>query len=246
MKNIAVRSLMNRLVQNFAGLGATLLIAAFVIITASTAFADEKVVIGVFTTETRENFDKKIKPAFDDLKGTCKNCEITNLTPYDDKGVYSEKGLIDKIKNAPAEVSFFYFDWNKKTSGDQDKALITLLGEKNDQGKIVISPTGQAKEGETGAPLGRTVMGQARDVVIIGELTDRDRMLPQSYFGPEILTALRPPKAYLGQGHAALFFASRLAGNWNRKKPTEWIPHFKATKLKSRKLWLDSEDLVGR
>jgi hypothetical protein len=242
MKNIAARSLIF-ILSRFC---ASVLLLPALIIAAPTAFADEKVVIGTFTTDSQENFDKKIKPVFEDMKNSCKNCEIINLTPYDDKGIYSEKGLIDKLKNPPAEVSFFYFDWNKKTTGDQDKALITLLGEKADQGKLIITPTGQAKEGEAGAPLSRTIMGQARDAVIIGEITDRDRMLPQSYFGPEILTALRPPKAYIGQGHAALFFAARLASAWERRKPTEWLAHFKTKKMKSRKLWLDADDLVGR
>lgn len=238
MKNFAVRSFISRALPS--------LVFGLAILSATPAFSDEKVVVGVFTTESQADFDKKIKPVFDDFKNSCKSCEVLNLTPYDDKGNYSEKGLVDKLKNPPAEVSFFYFDWNKKNAADQNAALIAALSEKADQGKVVVSPTGQAKEGEQGAPLTRTIMGQARDVVIIGEITDRDRMLPQSYFGPEILTALRPPKSYIGQGHSALYFAARLAANWNKRKPTEWIPHFKEKKQKTRKLWLDADDLVGR
>lgn len=233
MKNIAVRSLV-------------ILSSLLMISPLARASGDNKVVLGVFSTGSQENFDKKIKPLFEEFKNSCKNCEIINLTPYDDKGNYSEKDLLDKLKNAPAEVSFFYFDWNKKSPADQNTALITALSEKADAGKLVVSPTGQAKEGEPGAPLSRTIMGQARDAVIIGEITDRDRLLPQSYFGPEMLTAIRPPKIYIGQGYGPLYFASRLATAWNRRKPTEWMPYFKNKKQKSRKLWLEVEDLVGR
>lgn len=208
--------------------------------------SDDKVVVGVFTTDSQASFDKKIKPLFEEFKNSCKNCEILNLTPYDEKGNYSEKQVLEKLKNAPPEVSFFYFDWNVKTVPDQNTALIAALGEKSSAGKLIVAPTGQAKEGEAGAPLSRTVMGQAKDTIIIGELTDRDRLLPQSYFGPEMLTAIRPPKAYIGQGYSPLYFASRLAAAWTQRKPTEWIPYFKNKKIKSRKLWLEVEDLVGR
>jgi len=209
------------------------------------AFADDKVVMGYFSTDSQENFEKKIKPLFDEFKGSCKNCEIVNLTPYDEKGVYSKKDVLEKLKSPTPDVSFYFFSWNEKAT-DQNKDLVTALGEKSDASKLVISPTGQAHDGESGLPLSRTVMGQAKDVVILGEITERDRLLPQSYFGPEMLTAIRPPKEYIGQGMGAFYFASRLTAAWNRRKPAEWLQHFKTKKMKSRKIWLETEDLLGR
>lgn len=211
------------------------------------AFANDsgKVVIGYFSTENQEDFEKKIKPVFESFKGSCKNCELVNLTPYDEKGNYSEKDLLEKVKNPPPEVTMYYFSWNKKVT-PQNQDLIPVLGEKVESGKLVVAPAGHAAEGESGLPLSRTVMGQAKDVIIIGEITGNERILPQSYFGPEMMTAIRAPKEYQGQGYSALYFATRLAGSWSKRKPTEWLQHFKTKKIKSRKIWLDDYDLLGR
>jgi len=234
MKNIAVR---------FAAL--SFLVCGFWTFSAPVFAADDKVVIGYFSTDKQEDFEKKIKPVFEAFKEKCKNCELVNLTPYDEKGNYSEKDLLEKVKNPPPEMTFYFFSWNKKTS-PQNQELIAVLGEKVDSGKLVVAPTGHAAEGETGLPLSRTVMGQAKDVLIIGEITGNERILPQSYFGPEMLTAIRAPKEYAGQGYSPLYFATRLAVAWNKRKPAEWLQHFKMKKLKSRKIWLDADDLLGR
>lgn len=235
MKNIALR------LMTFS------LVFSAVFATAVKAVADDsKVVIGYFSTENQEDFDKKIKPVFESFKGSnCKNCELVNLTPYDDKGNYSEKDLLEKVKNPPAEMTFYFFSWNRKVN-PQNQGLIPVLSEKVESGKLVIAPTGHAAEGESGLPLSRTVMGQAKDVIIIGEITGNERMLPQSYFGPEMMTGIRAPKDYAGQGYSPLYFATRLAAVWNKRKPAEWLQHFKTKKIKSRKIWLDENDLLGR
>lgn len=209
------------------------------------ALAEDKVVIGYFSQDKQEDFEKKVKPVFEQFKGSCKNCELVNLTPYDDKGNYSEKDLLEKVKNPPADMSFYFFTWNKKAT-PQNQDLVTALGEKVDSGKLVISPTGQAAEGEPGLALARTVMGQAKDVIIIGEIIGNERIMPQSYFGPEMLTAIRPPKEILGQGYGPLYFATRLASVWSKRKPAEWLQHFKTKKVKSRKIFPDIDDLLGR
>lgn len=206
---------------------------------------DPKIIVGYFSTESHETFEKKIKPLFDQFKGNCKSCEIMNLTPYDEKGDYSEKALLEKIKTPPSEVAFFLFSWNKRLN-EQNKELTGLLEKRIEGGQLVISPTGHALQGEAGVSLSRTVMGQSKDVVIIGEALERERLLPQSYFGPEMLSAIRPPKDFIGQGHSPLYFAARLAGVWSKRKPQEWLQHFKTKKLTSRKIWLDTEDLLLR
>lgn len=234
MKNIAVRFVVLTLVCGASFVGS------------QKAFAeDAKTVVVYVSTENQESFDKNIKPLFEQFKGNCKNCEIVNKTPYDDKGNYSEKDLVEKLKAPDAEASFYLFSWNKKAS-DQYKDLSALLEEKVSSGKLIVAPTGKAATGEASLPLSRTVMGQAKDVIIIGEALEKERLLPQSYFGPEMLSAIRPPKEFLGQGYSPLYFAARLAAVWNKRKPAEWLDHFKTKKLKSRKIWLDADDLLGR
>jgi hypothetical protein len=109
-------------------------------------------------------------------------------------------------------------------------------------GFVVIATTGAAGADQSTLPLNRTVVGQIPGIIIIGELVERDNLLAKSFFGPEMLTAVRPPKDFMGQGHGPLFFASRLASNWNKKGQNEWPSHFKTTRERSRKLWPSIED----
>lgn len=206
---------------------------------------ESKVVIGYFSMDKQEDFEKKIKPVFEQFKGSCKTCEIVNLTPYDEKGEYLEKSLLDKVKSSAPEVTFYFFSWNSKAT-PQNQDLTAALSELTESGKLVLAPTGFAAEGEAGLPLSRTVMGRVKDGIIIGEIIGNERMVPQSYFGPEMLTAVRAPKDYLGQGFSPLYFATRLAAVWSKRKPAEWLQHFKTKKLKSRKIWLDTDDFLGR
>ncbi len=209
------------------------------------AFAESKVVVGYFSTESMDHFEKNVKPLFEEFKGGCKACEIVNLTPYDEKGGYSEKDLLEKIKKDSSGADFYLFDWNKIVN-DQNRNLTAILVEKISSGKLVLSATGHAAQGETGSPLSRTVFGQTKDAIIIGEITGRERMLPQSYFGPEMLTALSVPKEHEGRGVSPLYFSGRWAAVWAKKSPEEWLAHFKAKKMKSRKIFLDTNDLLVR
>ncbi|MBK9321720.1 MAG: hypothetical protein IPM97_01985 [Bdellovibrionaceae bacterium] len=209
------------------------------------AVAESKVVVGYFSTETIDHFEKNVKPLFEEFKGACTACEIVNLTPYDDKGVYSEKDLLEKIKNDSSDVVFYLFDWNKVVK-DQNRAFSASLSEKISKGKLILATTGHAAPGEAGAPLSRTVFGQTKDAIIIGEITGRERLLPQSYFGPEMLTALSVPKEHEGKGVSPLYFAARWAAVWMKKSPSDWLTHFKEKKVKNRKIFLSINDLLSR
>jgi hypothetical protein len=239
MNNIAMRfTLFSLLMMSF-------LLNFFGVQEARAAAPDPKVVVGYFSTEPAEKFEKEIKPLFEEFKGSCKNCEIQNLTPYDEKGAYSEKDLLDKVKAAPGEVSFFFFDWNKKIT-DQDRPLAKLLGEKIEAGKPVLAATGQALPDQPGSALSRTLMGQTPNAIIVGEVTGRERMLPQSFFGPEMLTAISAPKEHQGKGVGPLYFAARWAAVWTKRSATEWQSYFRTKKAKSRKIFLEVGDLLGR
>ena len=209
------------------------------------AQSDSKTTVGYFSTANQENFDKHVKPLFDEFKGKCTACEVVNLTPYDEKGIYDPSKLVEKLKSTPDQVAFFYFDWNKKMF-EADRPLIALLSEKIAAGKLVLAPTGQAATGEPGTPLSGTVMGQTKDAVIIGETIGRERLLPQSYFGPEMLTAIYAPKEHDDKGVGPLYFAGRWAAVWQKRTPKEWLSHFRIKKQKSRKIFLDSNDLLNR
>lgn len=211
----------------------------------STVQAETKTTVGYFSTAHQENFEKHVRPLFDEFKGKCNSCELVNLTPYDEKGSYDAAKLAEKLKTVPTEIAFLYFDWNKRII-EADRALIILLNEKIARGQLILAPTGQAATGEAGSPLSGTVMGQTKDAVIIGETIGRERLLPQSYFGPEMLTAVYAPKEHDDKGVGPLYFAARWASVWTKRTPSGWLLHFRTKKMKSRKIFLDVGDLFGR
>src|SRR4051812_42676387 len=82
----------------------------------TTVFAAEskKVVVAYYSKDGVENFEKKIKPLFDEFKGDCKSCEIVNATPYDAKGNFNESEMAAKLSSPPEGTAFYLFDWNQK------------------------------------------------------------------------------------------------------------------------------------
>ncbi|WP_413578791.1 hypothetical protein ACLVWU_11815 [Bdellovibrio sp. HCB290] len=194
-----------------------------------------------FGMQNQADFELKVKPLFDST-ANCKSCEILNYTPYTAEGAVDEQAMHERIETLPADTSFVFFDFNLK-SNEQSKALLEALNKKADSGLMVVGSAGAPKANEASGPLTRTVLGQVHNAVIIGELGDRDRLMPSAFYGPEMLTALRPPKDKLGQGYSPLIFAANLAENWNKRSPQQWNDHFKTKKSKNRKIWMDLNDL---
>lgn len=209
--------------------------------------ADKKsdtVTVGYFTQKPAADFDKTTKNLFLNFESGCKHCEILNETPYAADGSVDMKALVEKVKSLTAQqVSFLFFDFNVKAT-EGNKALIDALNEKENQHILVVSSAGAPADGDISSPLNRTVMGQVHDALIIGELGEKDRLAPpNSFFGPETLTALRPPKELIGQGVAPLLFASDLAQRWNKRTPQGWLDFFRMKKMKNRKIWLEFGDI---
>lgn len=203
------------------------------------------VIVGYFSKEPATFFDTKVKVFFQEQAKGCAKCEIRNLTPYDDKGVYDPEKLVATLQALPAEVSFIFIDWNERSS-DKNKNVVEVLNQKQSEGHLLIAAAGVPPTNEGTCPLNRTLMGQVNDGLIIGELAERDRLLAQCYYGPEMLSAIRPPRDYMGQGLAPLYFVSRLASHWNKRKPQDWPSYLKARKAKSKKIWTELEDFFPR
>ncbi|WP_413557520.1 hypothetical protein [Bdellovibrio sp. HCB209] len=194
-----------------------------------------------FGTQTQADFELKIKPVFDST-ANCKSCEIINYTPYTAEGAIDEAAMHERIDTLPADASFVFFDFNLRDN-DATKTLLESLNKRADSGLVVVGSAGVPKSNEASGPLTRTVLGKVHNAVIIGELGDRDRLVPAAFYGPEMLTALRPPKDKIGQGYSPLIFAANLAENWNKRSPQEWTDYFKTKKQKNRKIWMDLNDL---
>jgi hypothetical protein len=203
-------------------------------------------VMAVISEGSRTDFEQKWLPLMTDQLKNCAACTVKNVTPYTADGKFDEASLPVAIAAAKDGTQFLFLNWNA-ISQPSNKEILEALKKLTAAGYLVIAKAGVAKETEPTMPLSRTVIGQVPDIVIIGELTDRDRLLSRSFFGPEMLTALRPPKDYLGQGYSSLFFVSKLATSWNKKTASaDWLSSFKSTKSRTRKIWPDLGDFFGR
>lgn len=207
---------------------------------AKAAVSTKKVMVGYFGQQKQEIFDKNIKPVF--LNESCKTCELVNFTPDMSDGKFDVKVLIAKIESLPEDISFIFINYNMKVT-DENKQLVELLNKKAAMGIVIVGAAGSPASTDSSSPLSRTVLGQVKSALIIGELGERDRLMPTAFYGPEMLTAIRPPKDKLGQGYSPLIFAANLAENWQKRSAQEWPDYLKKKKSSSRKLWLDINDM---
>lgn len=221
-------------------------LSCFSSVSASTqSYLTTPISVAVISGEDKADFDAKVAPILKEEMKRCTACSFQNVTPYTEDGKFKLSEVAARLDVAGSSSSFIFINWNAKST-DETKPIIESLKKITNNGMIVVASAGMAKENEPTLPLNKTVLGQVPGVVIIGELGERERMLTQSYFGPEMLTALRPPKDYLGQGFGPLFFVSRLATQWNKKDSKAWIAHFQTTKAKVRRIWPGLEDFFGR
>lgn len=200
--------------------------------------------VGYFQKENKDRFTQKIKPVFDASK-TCKDCELVDLTPYKEDGTYDEKGMQEQLEKVSDQYPLLFFDWNEKKN-DKNRVLSDLMNKKVAQGSVMLFSAGTPTASEPTVALNQTVAGQVAEAIIIGEMLERERLLPHLFYGPEMLTAIKPPREYLGQGLGPVFFASRWASAWGKKKPQEWVSYLKIKKAKNKRMWMDLEDFFPR
>lgn len=208
-------------------------------------FSAPKVVIGVFTRESEAAFREKTMPVFVRFAAGG-NVELRNLTPYDEKGEYKADQLVSAVKGVPDDVQLLFFDWNERYSEKRHDELIAAMAEQTRKSRPIVAAAGVPSNNEGSCPLTKTLMGRVPESLIIGELAERDRLLPQCYFGPEMLSAIRPPKDLMGQGYAPLLFVTRWGSQWSKRSAQEWLDHLRGRKARSKKLWTALEDFFPR
>lgn len=223
-------------------LGSLSLFSACLMTISAAHAAVAKTTVVYFGQVAPAEFQEKVEHLFQERSRSCKGCELINHTPYKKTGEVDYAGLKKKIESLPESTSFVFFDFNLKVN-DQNRALVEALNKRTANGLVVVGTAGLPPENEASGPLSRTILGQVHGAIIIGELTERDRLPPTGFYGPEMLTALRSPRNLMGQGYSPLIFAANLAQNWNKKDGTEWVEYLKNKKMKTRKLWLDMGDL---
>lgn len=235
---------MKTLVKNSLACFLGFSVATTVTVMASTESKMTKpVIVSVIDDRSQGEFTTTVDVLFKNQVGGCKWCEIKNRSPYDKNGQFDRANLAQQIKVSSQDSALIYLSWNERVAADTQE-ITDAIKEAISKGVMVVGDAGVSRPNEPTHNLARTVLGQIPDVLIVGELVEKERLLTDSYFGPEMLTALRTPKEYWGQNLAGAYFASRLVENINKRSATDWLAHFKSAKAKSRKLWPSVEDLV--
>jgi hypothetical protein len=190
---------------------------------------------------TKADFEAKVLPFYRTV-AHCDKCEIVNLTPYSENSEVDFEKLWTTVLSVPGEYSIIYLHWNEPTN-QKSEALIDQINDKLTQNVVMVGYAGQPRSAGPTIPLNKTILGQIHQALIVGELTERERLLPQLFWGPEMITAVKPPLAYLEQGLSPLLFVSTLAKKIHLRKSQDWPDHLRLRKSKNKKLWPDINDL---
>ncbi|MFP5519544.1 MAG: hypothetical protein ACLGGX_06545 [Bdellovibrionia bacterium] len=201
-------------------------------------------VVAYITQREASYFEQAIKPLFEAQKGGC-SCEIVNATPYNEQGALDWEALDKQLDSGFDNYKILFFDFNVRLNSDNQK-ILQKLNNWASKGKAIVASAGVPAPSEPSSPLSRTLFGKVDKAFIVAELQRGERLHPKSFYGPEILTALTPPRNAQGENLSSVVFVSRLAANINRKGSAEWHDHMTNVKNQSRRLWPGLEELFGR
>lgn len=177
------------------------------------------------SSQSLENFEvltEKLKP--------CNHCKAIQLTPFEGKQVQRSK--IPQLLNRLSDFDILYVGFNEPRKAEH-RELIEVLSQISRSGKLIVAKAGFVSEELKSAPLKESFIVEVPDVIILGQRTNRDVLLDRSFFGPEMLTALKEPLES---------FVLQVALRYSKKSKEEWVGHFKGLRSSSKKLWLDNFD----
>ncbi len=231
--------------NTFSSVCATFLILALFphLLLAATAPAG-KVILGVIDTSSKEMFDKDVLPVLSNELKNCKNCEISNMTPYDENGQFAEAKLKDALVPKEGAPQVLFLGWNaraRETNQDVQAAITTL----REQGTVIVGTAGAGNSKEYALMLNRTVLGKIDNIIILGSLTEKEKLIDHSNYGPEMLTALRPNRNISTPNANILVFTARLVQAYDRKGNIDWVNVLKNKRVKLKKIWPDDRDLLN-
>lgn len=187
----------------------------------------------------------EVKALIPRAQQVCRNCDFKDLTPYTfDKKIDEEK-LASFFNEKPSVDLLVFLDNPRLTQKNQ--VWQEVLKKWIAQGQLIVSSAGKKSESEVGTvSLSQTVFASIPGVIIIGELEGRDVLKKTSYFGPQMLTALRTQRSEF-KNHPAFwwgaFWGQQLPSS---KTPAEWEQMFTKNKLSTKTLWPQLELLFNR
>lgn len=203
-----------------------------------TTKAFEIAVIGDFSDE---NFKKEWIPFFE-KNSRCKNCQLVNLTPYDEKQNPIKEKFWKTLIDLSSEYPLIYLHYNQIVKGSEQQSLVDQINKKLNGDFTLVAYAGHPENGQPTVALKNTFLGQIHQALIISELTERERLLPHLFYGPEILMAVTPPKEYLGRELSPLMFLGPLADQYKKRRPSDWPEYLQKKRSQNKKIWPSVND----
>ncbi len=198
------------------------------------------VILGVFDRSTKADYDARVAPILQSEIQGCSDCTVKNYSSYDAHGNFTtDASEAHQLELLAQESNIIFINFNERANAT-NKVISEALKTAQAAGKLVVFAASQPSPGENSAPLSATLAGQVPGALIIGELGERDRLLGASFFGPEMLTAIRPPKDQIGKGIAPSIFAGRLTKAYHKR--TDWQKYLAEKKIANRRIWLELND----
>jgi hypothetical protein len=208
-----------------------------------TLTAPGKITVGIMSSESKQEFEATLGSFFKNQWSNCSQCELKNLSVYNDAGIFDEKLTLDQLSQ-PLNVSFLFLNFNIRYSDKEHKTYVEALKKIKDTPTLIFAAAGYPRPGESSATLNKTLWGQVPDIIILGEINERERMPSPSFFGPQLLTAIRPPRDHIGKKLGPAFFVAKMAPQYSKKLPQGWSNHLFEKKNKSRRIWPQVEELL--
>lgn len=205
----------------------SLLVVALALAIASPAWAQVLYVIDSYEGHPHR---KNIEALFKKELGSCPvHVEYRNL--YNSKGDLLEEPALKVLKEAEQKADLVHLSWNLPMNPGFSKIVAQL--NRISQKKILVGASGAPQDGVLTAKLSTTVMGQVQGAILIGELNSKGHLALNSYYGPELLTALRAPDAHPGSSFSSVIFTSRLACAYAKDSKKNWKESLRKRKEKS-------------
>lgn len=198
----------------------------------------------LFDAGEKHKHEVKLTKLFAEATKGCADCRLRSFPIYDDRGNQSPELVLSQLQKSKGQCSLLHFSWNREAMAQWDP-VIKELSRQIAAGTPVVGAAGAPEGPEVAAPASRTVLGMVKDVILIGELDKKGKLIIDSYHGAEILTAIAPPKGERGSSFSSILFTARWAKVFEKKKPAEWLALFRANKAASPTSWPAMNELFS-
>lgn len=173
----------------------------------------------------------------------CKACRIKSFSIPNGKTPPKPADFAKKISESKGQCDILLLNWNRPFSPDW-MPTIESLQKAAAEGRLIVGAAGAATGKSKGSRLSATLWGRLQqDLFIIGELNRKGELMPNSYQGPGLFTALTAPKGHSGSAASAALFAAALASRYPERDANLWRIRLSNNKAAVTKPWPTLADL---